>query len=313
MSLLQLFEGILAALIAGTAAGQILRRTARSEPARRTVENINARIAAWWVLCAVTALALVLGAGAVCTLFALFSSLALRELLSYPSVAQAVAPTHQDSAWPLLLTITAVQYALIWSRWHGVFSTVIPIGAFLAIPTWNALSGSTEHYLERTAGQYWGLMVSTYCLSYAPALLMLDIPGYAGRNTTLLFYFLLVIQSSDILQYVWGKLLGRRPVAPRISPNKTWEGLLGGILSATALGAALYRATPFQPWQAAAICATVTLTGFAGGLTMSAIKRQRGVKDYGTLVMGHGGVLDRIDSLCFAAPVFFLIVRYGFA
>ncbi len=302
MSLLQLLEGTLAALVAGTAAGQILRRTARSEPARRTVANINARIAAWWVLCAVMALALVLGAGAVCTLFALFSSLALRELL-----------THPRPALPLLFVITAVQYVLVWSHWHGVFSTVIPIGAFLAIPTWNTLAGNTEHYLGRTAEQYWGLMVSTYCLSYAPALLMLDIPGYAGRNTTLLFYFLLVIQSSDILQYVWGKLLGRRPVAPRISPNKTWEGLLGGILSATALGAALYRATPFQPWQAAAICATVTLIGFAGGLTMSAIKRQRGVKDYGTIVMGHGGVLDRIDSLCFAAPVFFLIVRYGFA
>lgn len=270
--------------------------------------NINARIAAWWVLASVTALALILGAGAVCTLFAIFSSLALRELLA----GQARAPRSA----PLLLAITAAQYGLVWSRWQGVFSTLIPVGAFLAIPTWNALAGEDGedgHYLERTAEQYWGLMVSTYCLSYAPALLMLDIPGYAGRNATLLFYFLLVIQSSDILQYVWGKLLGRRRMAPRISPNKTWEGFVGGIVTATALGAALYRATPFQPWQAAAISAAVTLTGFAGGLTMSAIKRQRGVKDYGTLVPGHGGVLDRIDSLCFAAPVFFLMVRYFFA
>jgi phosphatidate cytidylyltransferase len=305
MSLLQLFGGTLAALVAGTLAGQILRRSARSAPARRTVANMNARIAAWWVLSSVTALALVLGAGAVCTLFALFSALALRELLE----GQARLPRSA----PLLFAIAAVQYGLVWSRWYGVFSTLIPVGAFLAIPTWNALAGETGHYLERTAEQYWSLMVSTYCLSYAPALLMLDIRGYAGRNRALLFYFLLVIQSSDILQYVWGKLLGSRTMAPGISPNKTWEGFVGGILTATALGAALYRATPFQPWQAAAICATVTLTGFAGGLTMSAIKRQRGVKDYGTLVMGHGGVLDRIDSLCFAAPVFFLLVRYFFA
>jgi phosphatidate cytidylyltransferase len=304
LSLSQLFGGTLAALVTGTLAGQILRRTVRSEAARRTVKNMNARIAAWWLLCSVTALALVLGAGAVCALFALFSMLALRELL--------VDPTRPHRTLPLLFAITAVQYGLVWSRWQGVFSTLVPVGAFLAIPTWNALAGETERYLERTAEQYWGLMVSTYCLSYAPAILMLDIPGYAGRNVTLLFYFLLVIQSCDILQYMWGKLLGSRPLAPRISPNKTWEGFLGGVLSATALGTALYRSTPFRPWQAAAICATVTLTGFAGGLTMSAIKRQRGVKDYGTLVIGHGGVLDRIDSLCFAAPVFFLLVRYCF-
>jgi len=305
MSLLQLFEGTLAALVTGTLTGQILRRAARSEPARRTVANMNQRIAAWWVLSSLMALALVLGVGAVCALFAIFSMLALREFL-------AVEARLPRSA-PLLFAIAAAQYGLVWSRWHGVFSTLIPVGAFLAIPTWNALAGEAGPYLERTAEQYWGLMVTTYCLSYAPALLMLDIPEYAGRNATLLLYFLLVIQSSDILQYVWGKLLGRRPVAPRISPNKTWEGFLGGILTSTALGVALYRATPFQPWQAAAISAASTLVGFAGGLTMSAIKRQRGVKDFGTLVRGHGGVLDRIDSLCFAAPVFFLLVRYFFA
>ena len=301
MTLWQLFGGTLAALVAGTLAGQILRRTSRPEPARRSVANMNARIATWWVLCSVMALALVMGPVWVCTLFALFSMLALREFLS---------PLWREL--PLLLAFIVAQYGLILARWHDGFYILIPVGAFLAISTWNALAGKTEDYLDRTAKQYWGLLVSTYCLSYAPALLMLDIPGYSGRNSTLLYYLLLVVQASDILQYVWGKLLGRRPVAPRISPNKTWEGFLGGVLTATALGAALYRATPFQPWQAAAISAAVTLTGFAGGLVMSAIKRQRGVKDFGTLIVGHGGVLDRIDSLCFAAPVFYLVVRYFF-
>ena len=301
MTLGQLFVGTLAALVAGTLAGQILRRTARSEPARRTVANMNERIAAWWVLCAVTTLALVLGTGAVCVLFALFSLLAQEEFLVHPRPAYAV-----------LFAFTAAQYVSILTRWHGVFSLLIPAGAFPALAVWNVLAGKTEAYWHRTAEQYCSLMIATYCLSFAPAILRLDIPGYAGRNRTLLYYLLLVVQGSDILQYVWGKLLGRRPLAPRISPNKTWEGFLGGVLTATALGAALYRATPFHPWQAAAICATVTLAGFAGGLVMSAIKRQRGVKDFGTLVVGHGGVLDRIDSLCFAAPVFFLVVRYFF-
>ncbi len=300
MTLYQLFGGTLAALVAGTVIGQTLRRTARSESARRTAANINARIAAWWVLCGVMALALLASPVAVCALFALFSILALREMLACP--------------WrelPLLIGFTAAHYVLM-TIWRGVFYTLIPVGAFLAIAAWNLLAGKTEDYLERTARQFWALMLCTYCLSCAPALLLLGIPGYTGGNSTLLYYLLLVVQSSDILQYIWGKLLGRRSIAPRISPNKTWEGFLGGVLSATALGAALYRATPFTPWQAAAICLTIALAGFGGGLTMSAIKRQRGVKDFGALIVGHGGVLDRIDSLCFAAPVFFLLVRCFF-
>ena len=114
------------------------------------------------------------------------------------------------------------------------------------------------------------------------------------------------------MQYVWGKLLGRRKIAPTLSPNKTLEGFVGGSLSATAIGAGLWWATPFAWWQAALLAFLITLMGFFGGLVMSAIKRDRGVKDYGTLIEGHGGMVDRIDSLCFAAPVFFHLVRFYF-
>ena len=117
-------------------------------------------------------------------------------------------------------------------------------------------------------------------------------------------------QLSDVLQYVWGKLAGRRPVAPLVSPSKTWEGLVGGIASATAIGAALYWITPFAPWQAALMALAICVMGFFGGLVMSAIKRDRGVKDWGSLIEGHGGMLDRLDSVAFAAPVFFHLTRY---
>jgi phosphatidate cytidylyltransferase len=115
---------------------------------------------------------------------------------------------------------------------------------------------------------------------------------------------------SDVLQYCWGKLVGRHKIAPLVSPNKTVEGTIGGGLSAVVLGVALRGLTPFSPWASAGISLAIVAMGFAGGLTMSAIKRDRGVKDYGTLIRGHGGILDRIDSLCFAAPVFFHLVRY---
>jgi phosphatidate cytidylyltransferase len=115
-----------------------------------------------------------------------------------------------------------------------------------------------------------------------------------------------------VLQYVWGKLLGKRKIAPHLSPNKTWEGFVGGVLSAAALGTGMYRITPFAPWQAAVIGLAVALLGFFGGIVMSAIKRDAGIKDYGHLIAGHGGMMDRIDSLTFAAPVFFHIVRFWF-
>ncbi|MNE84457.1 Phosphatidate cytidylyltransferase [compost metagenome] len=123
---------------------------------------------------------------------------------------------------------------------------------------------------------------------------------------------MIVVQISDVLQYVFGKLFGKRPIAPRLSPNKTLEGFVGGILSATLVGTLLWWITPFAPWQAALISLIITLLGFAGGLCMSAIKRDRGVKDFGAMIEGHGGMMDRIDSLCFAAPVFFHIIRFYF-
>jgi phosphatidate cytidylyltransferase len=138
----------------------------------------------------------------------------------------------------------------------------------------------------------------------------LDIPDYAGANSLLVVFLLLTVQASDVFQYVWGKLLGRRKLAPGISPSKTVEGLVGGVLTATAVGAALWWITPFSFWQAALLALTINILGFFGGFVLSAIKRDRGVKDWGHMIEGHGGMLDRVDSLSFAAPIFFHLVRY---
>jgi phosphatidate cytidylyltransferase len=132
-------------------------------------------------------------------------------------------------------------------------------------------------------------MICVYFVSYVPALLTLRISGYEAGTPKLMFYLVLIVQLSDVLQYVWGKSLGRHPVAPSISPGKTWEGLVGGVACATALGTGIWWASPFSPGEAALISLAITLMGFAGGLIMSAIKRDRGVKDYGALIGGHGG------------------------
>ena len=242
-------------------------------------------------------------------LFALISLFALREFIT-------LTPTRRGDYWALVVAFYVVlpyQYWLVYSDWYGMSAVMIPVYAFLFLPILSTIGGDTTGYLERTSKVQWGLMVSVFCISHVPALLNLQIDGYEGRNLLLIAFLVIVVQSSDVLQYVWGKTLGRHPIAPRVSPNKTWEGFVGGILSATALGAALWWVTPFEPWQAAGLAFVSCLLGFAGGLVMSSIKRDRGVKDFGALIPGHGGVMDRIDSLSFAGPVFFHLTRFFFA
>ena len=303
-----LVGGVFALLVVATVIGVVLGRRARSESARETAANLNARIRAWWVMVAIFTLAVWVGRLASVVLFTLMSFLALREFVT-------LAPTrredHRALFWSFFL-ITPLQYALIAYRWYGLFSIMIPVYGFIFIAVSNVLARRTERFLERTAVIHWGLMVCVYCVSHAPALLTLEIPGYRGNRVKLLVFLVLIVQISDVLQYVFGKLFGKHRIAPEVSPNKTWEGFVGGVLSATLLGTLIWRVTPFTPAQAGAMALAITLAGFAGGLVMSAIKRDRGAKDYGALIQGHGGMLDRIDSLCFAAPVFFHLTRYFF-
>lgn len=305
---LWLVGGVGGLLVLATTVGFWLARRAQSESAIATVRNLNARIKAWWMMVGVFALALLTGGLGSIALFALTSFLALREFIT-------LTPTrpgdHRTLFW-VFFVITPLQFVLVAVDWYGLFVIFIPVYAFLFVPVRCAVAGDCERFLERTAKMQWGLMVCVYCVSHAPALLNLRIPGYEGQNAKLLFYLVLVVQISDVLQYVWGKTLGRRKVAPTVSPSKTWEGLIGGVLSATLVGAGLWWATPFTPLQSAGMALAVTSMGFAGGLVMSAIKRDRGVKDWGSLIEGHGGMMDRIDSLCFAAPVFFHLTRYYF-
>ncbi len=153
-------------------------------------------------------------------------------------------------------------------------------------------------------------MISVFCISHIPAMLTLDIAGFEGKNLLLMIFLILVVQASDVLQYVWGKLFGKHKIAPKLSPSKTVEGFVGGVVSASVLGGLLYWLTPFSPVQAVLMSLLICLMGFLGGLVMSAMKRSMGVKDWGNMISGHGGMLDRMDSLCFAASIFFHVVRY---
>jgi phosphatidate cytidylyltransferase len=306
--IITLLAGIVGLLVLGSAVGLVLDRRVQTEAGRLVVANLKARMRAWWVMTAVFVAALATGGIGSVILFGLTSFIALREFITLTPTHRA---DHRTLFWAFFVFVP-IQYYLVASHWYGLFVIFIPVYAFLFVPVRSVLAGDTQDFLARTAKIQWGLMVAVYCVSHAPALLMLEIPGYEGENAKLLLYLIVVVQLSDVLQYVFGKTLGRHKIVPKVSPNKTWEGTIGGISAATLVGALLWWATPFNPWEAAGIALIVSLAGFSGGLCMSAIKRDRGIKDFGTLIEGHGGVMDRIDSLCFAAPLFFHMVRYSY-
>jgi phosphatidate cytidylyltransferase len=306
--LVWLYGGVLFLLVVSTLIGRILKSRHRTDPSRTTIDNLNARIRAWWKMCAIFAAAIVIGRIGSLILFAIISFLAMRE---YITLVPTRRGDHRTLFWSFFV-IMPLQYYLIGIQWYGLFAIMIPVLACIFIPPSMAIAGDTEHFLERASKIQFGIMVCVYSLSYAPALLLLRIPGYEGHDARLLLYLVIVDQMSDVLQYVWGKLIGKHKIAWRVSPNKTWEGFVGGVLSATALGTSLWWATPFTPLQSAGMSFMICNLGFAGGLVMSAIKRDIGIKDFGVVVEGHGGILDRIDSLCFAAPIFFHLVRYYF-
>ncbi|UVJ42925.1 phosphatidate cytidylyltransferase [Pseudomonas sp. LS1212] len=302
---LMLFAGIGAILVLASLVGRVLKWRSGDTP-NAVIDNLNARINAWWVMVVVIGIAFWLGHWAVILLFYAVSFYALREFLT-------LTPTRR-SDYPALVAAfylaLPLQYLLIAADWYGLFSIFIPVYVFLLLPILASMGGDSTNFLERTSKVQWGLMIAVFCVSFVPALLTLDIAGFEGRNLLLIAYLVIVVQLSDVLQYVCGKLFGKRKIAPELSPSKTVEGFVGGIALASLIGGCLWFITPFSFWQSLFIALLINLLGFAGGIVMSAIKRDRGVKDWGHMIEGHGGMLDRLDSVCFAAPIFFHLVRY---
>ena len=304
---LWLFGALVALLGLASLIGAVLSRRLADEKKAASRANLVERINAWWVMVGILAVAFLGGTTLTLVLFGLASFFALREFIT-------LTPSNPGDRLPLSLSffmVLPLQYVLIGLERYGMFVIFIPVFAFLLLPSIAALRSDVDDFLSRSAKQQWALMVTVYSLSHAPALLMLDIRGAGpGADALLLFYLLLVVQMSDVMQYVFGKLFGKTKIAPVVSPSKTVEGFIGGGIAATLIGAAMWWITPFTPLQSAAMAAVIVMMGFLGGLTLSAVKRSLGAKDWGVMIEGHGGVLDRTDSICFAAPMFFHIVRF---
>lgn len=297
--------GVFLLLVGASALGAWLKLVHAEGRPHSLIDNMNLRIQAWWAMAVTIGLALLAGRIGVVVLFAFVSFTALREFLT-------IAPTRRGDHQALVMAFFVAlpfQYFLIGVEWLGLYEVFIPVYAFLFLPILSAVKSDTRNFMERTGTIQWGLMVTVFCISHIPALLSLHIPGYEQRNVFLIVFLVLIVQSGDILHHVCSRLFGKHQIAPQVSPNKTIEGFIGGITASVVLGMLLSWMTPFSIGEAALVSLATTLMGFFGGLVLSAMKRDRGVKDWGGSIEG-GGMLDRVASVCFAAPVFFHLVRH---
>ncbi|MGI9427418.1 MAG: phosphatidate cytidylyltransferase [Bythopirellula sp.] len=276
----------------------------------RSVNAFNSRVQAWWFFSIVVGLAFL---APKLTVF-LFCALAFWALREFITLTPTSSGDHRALFWVFFL-FTPLQFVLVAFDYYSFYSILIPVYAFLFIAARVAVSGDFQHFLERVAKIQFGLLVCVYCLSFAPALLYIQCKKMDGdyANARLLFFFVTIVLFSELLQFLCGRLFGKHLIAEPIDTNRTWEGLLGGAVATAIVGLALYWATPFPHWwQAGAMSLTIAVMASAGALTMAAIKRDRGEVTSGTLIEGHGGVLNRIDAVCFAAPVFYHVTNYFF-
>ena len=302
--LMLLSLGVCAILVGLTVLGEVLRARQPQERENPVLDTYQTRVESWWAIVVLVALALLAGRlGAV--LLALFASFAaLREFLTLTTSTRA---DHAALALAFFVVLPG-QYLLVWLGWTGAFTVFVPVYAFLLLPVVSALRGAPERFLKRVAETQWALMICIYCLSHVPALLTLRLSSGEDRAVLLIAFLFLTVQFGDLLDYYFGRRIGRTKIAPALSP-KTREGMAAGVASAALIGAALSWITPFGVLGAAAVAALLSAVGMMGHLVLAAIKRDRGVRDWSHLIPGQGGVLDQLDSVMFAAPVFYHVMR----
>lgn len=296
--------GVYALLVLATAVVWAMGRGGSSEANR----ELSLRVRSWWWIITAFTVAIVINRAISTVFLAFISYLALKEYLS-------LIPTRRIDRAVLLWAYLAipVQYYLAHIAWYGLFIIFIPVWMFLFFPVRMALGGKTEGFLRAVGTLSWGLAMTVFTLSHMAYLLASGDAVNASGGAGLLFFLVFLTQFNDVAQFCAGKLMGRRRVVPSVSPGKTWEGLAGGIAATIAVAAAIgpHLTMMDGAWSALA-GAIIAIAGFLGDITLSAVKRDLGVKDSGAMLPGHGGVLDRVDSLTYAAPVFFHFLYYFF-
>lgn len=273
----------------------------------RDYRELRLRIKTWWWIAAVFAVAVFFNKTVSVIVFGFISFLAFKEYLSLIPTRRA---DHRVLFWSYLAIL--IQYYWVWSAWYGLFIIFIPVYMLLFLPMRMVLIGETQGFLRAVGTIHWGLMITVFSLSHMAYLLVLPVTDNpAGGTVGLLIYLVFLTEINDVSQYIWGKTFGKRKIIPKVSPGKTVAGFIGGVGTTILLAAALATfLTPLALYEALGAGALIGMAGFIGDVTISALKRDLGVKDSGSILPGHGGILDRLDSLTYTAPLFFHYVYY---
>lgn len=271
------------------------------------VDELASRIRSWWVMVFIFTLAVVIHPTLSIMFLALVSFLAFKEYLAMTRFRRA---DRRVIFWGFLAI--PFQYYWVAQSWYGMFIIFIPVYLFLLIPTRMVLAGETKGFLKAAGTLHWGLMTTVFSLSHAAFLLALPVGHEAPAGAAgLLFFLVFLTQFNDVAQYTWGKMLGKHPVVPKVSPKKTVEGLVGGVVTTSLVAFVLAPIlTPLTGFWGLLAGLLISVSGFFGDVVVSAVKRDIGVKDSGSLIPGHGGIMDRVDSLTFTAPLFFHYLYY---
>lgn len=278
----------------------------KSNPEKNYTE-LNQRISSWWVMVSIFTLAMVLSRNVSLIFFALISFLAIKEFLS-------IIPTRRADRRVLFWMYLTIPFQYYWvsMEWYGMFIIFIPVYMFLFLPMRMVIIGETKDFLRAAGTMHWGLMTLVFSISHVAYLLVLPAnETFKAGGAGLVLFLVFLTQFNDVSQYVWGKMFGKHKIIPKVSPNKTWQGFLGGVFTTTVFSVLLSGLlTPLSLKLAIAAGLLISIAGFIGDVTVSALKRDIGVKDSSSLLPGHGGILDRIDSLTYTAPLFFHFIYY---
>lgn len=294
--------GIICVLILSTIITKIMKKKNSTDG----LKEVEMRIRSWWVMFSIFTFALVIHSTISLIFMALLCFLALKEYFSLIPFNRA----HRLVLFWAYMTIP-IQFLLIYLGWYGMFIVFIPVYMFLLIPIQAIIVGETKNFLRSIATVQWGVMLMVFGLSHLAFLLVLPGREDSIAGAGLVLFLVVLTQANDVAQFIWGKMLGKKKILPKVSPNKTWAGFIGGVLTTTILAVILAPLiTPFSLLASIIAGLYIGLTGFIGDVNISALKRDLNIKDTSAIIPGHGGILDRVDSLTYTAPLFFHFTRY---
>ena len=283
----------------------ITRQLQNKNPDKDFTE-LKQRVNSWWFMAGLIMLVLAISTSIAILFFAILSFFALKEFL-------AIIGTRASDRTIILWAYLAIpiQYYLVYIGWYGLFIIFIPVYVFLFLPMRMVLIGETKAFVKSAAELHWAVMLTVYCLSHLAYLIALPELNTKSGAIGLVLYLLFMTQFNDVCQYIWGKKFGKHKIVPRVSPNKTWEGLVGAVITIMLISGILAPfLTPLDFKMGLVAGLLISLAGFIGDIVISSVKRDLEIKDTGSLIPGHGGLLDRLDSLTYTAPLFFHFIYY---